>query len=278
MIPLVFRCIRYNCHKSLRLEAGVSYRRLRETTIRQHNWMVNRVNELTDFINKKKENPEKIVPTKKAIEKARKELEEKEPILHKYAIPTTHDITDHLIRGTEFGSFRSKSFPTAEEFIEKIGAREWFDEDYATKSNEGGLPTMNLEVIDIRPVGKHLVYDIEVDKIHSFLANGIVAHNCMISHGVSRFLRERLFDVSDYFEIFTCSNCGNIPHHHSVCNVCQEKEISKVDYTIKKDLENSQGHVKYQPKFRDVNKRERNLHEMDIESIKNSLLHRNQIF
>jgi DNA-directed RNA polymerase beta subunit len=72
------------------------------------------------------------------------------------------------------------------------------------------------------------VYDIEVDKIHSFLANGIVAHNCMISHGVSRFLRERLFDVSDYFEIHTCSNCGNIPHHHSICNVCQEKDISKV--------------------------------------------------
>ena len=69
---------------------------------------------------------------------------------------------------------------------------EWFDEDYATKSNEGGLPTMNLKVIDIRPVGKHLVYDIEVDKIHSFLANGIVAHNCMISHGVSRFY------VNDY--------------------------------------------------------------------------------
>ena len=219
---------RYNCHKSLRLEAGVSYRRLRETTINQHNWMVNRVNELTDFINKKKENPEKIVPTKKAIEQARKELEEKEPILHKYAIPTTHDITDHLVKGTSFGSFRSHSFPTAEEFLTEIGALEWFDDDYATKSNEGGLPTMNLQVIDIRPAGKHLVYDIEVDTIHSFLANGIVAHNCMISHGVSRFLRERLFDVSDYFEIYTCSKCGNIPHNKNICNMCQCKEIAKV--------------------------------------------------
>jgi DNA-directed RNA polymerase II subunit RPB2 len=219
---------RYNCHKSLRLEAGVSYRRLRETTVKQHNWMVNRVNELTDFVKKKKENPEKIVPTKKAIIQASNELQKQEPILHKYAIPTTHDITDHLIRGTEFGSFRSKSFPTAEEFIEEIGALEWFDDNYATKSNEGGLPTMNLEVIDIRPVGKHLVYDIEVDKIHSFLANGIVAHNCMISHGVSRFLRERLFDVSDYFEIPTCSQCGTIPHNFNLCNMCSSKEIVKV--------------------------------------------------
>ena len=219
---------RYNCHKSLRLEAGTSYRRLRETTIKQHDWIVNRVNELTDFAKKKKEHPEKIVPTKKAIEQAKKELEEKEPILHKYAIPTTHDITDHLVKGTSFGSFRSHSFPTAEEFLTEIGALEWFDDDYATKSNEGGLPTMNLQVIDIRPAGKHLVYDIEVDTIHSFLANGIVAHNCMISHGVSRFLRERLFDVSDYFEIYTCSKCGNIPHNKNICNMCQCKEIAKV--------------------------------------------------
>ena len=219
---------RYNCHKSLRLEAGVSYRRLRETTMKQHDWIVNRVNELTDFTNKKKENPDKIVPTKKAIEQATKELQKQEAILHKYAIPTTHDITDHLVKGTKFGSFRSKSFPTAEEFIEQIGALEWFDDDYATKTNEGGLPTMNLKVIDIRPVGKHLVYDIEVDKIHSFLANGIVAHNCMISHGVSRFLQERLFDVSDYFQFYVCSKCGNTPHNTTLCNLCNSKIIEKV--------------------------------------------------
>ena len=78
---------------------------------------------------------------------------------------------------------------------------EWFDDGYATKTNEGGLPTMNLEVIDIRPVGKHLVYDIEVDKIHSFLANGIVAHNCMIGHGMGQFLKETLY-------VYVCNNCG----------------------------------------------------------------------
>ena len=219
---------RYCCHKSLRLEAGVSYRRLRETTMKQHDWIVNRVNELTDFANKKREHPDKIVPTKKAIIQATKELQEQEAILHKYAIPTTHDITDHLVKGTKFGSFRSSAFPTAEEFMEKIGALEWFDDEYTTKSNSGGLPTMTLEVIDIRPVGKHLVYDIEVDKIHSFLANGIVAHNCMISHGVSRFLRERLFDVSDYFEIYVCQHCGTTPHYHKECNVCKSKAIHKV--------------------------------------------------
>ena len=219
---------RYCCHKSLRLEAGVSYRRLRNTTIQQHDWIVNRVDELTNFSNLKRENPKKIVPTKKAIEQATKELQQQEAILHQYAIPTTHDITDHLVKGTKFGSFRSLSFPTAEEFMVEIGALAWFDDDYATNSNEGGLPTMNLKVIDIRPVGKHLVYDIEVDKIHSFLANGIVAHNCMISHGVSRFLRERLFDVSDYFEFKVCSKCGCIPHTDEICNSCQSTDIKNI--------------------------------------------------
>lgn len=219
---------RYCCHKSLRLEAGVSYRRLCETTIQQHDWIVNRVDELTNFSNLKIENPNKIVPTKKAIEQATKELQQQEAIIHQYAIPTTHDITDHLVKGTKYGSFRSSSFPTAEEFMVEIDALEWFDNDYATSSNEGGLPTMNLKVIDIRPVGKHLVYDIEVDKIHSFLANGIVAHNCMISHGVSRFLRERLFDVSDYFEFKVCSKCGCIPHTDEICNSCQSTDIKNI--------------------------------------------------
>ena len=26
----------------------------------------------------------------------------------------------------------------------------------------------------------------------------------------------------------TCSQCGNIPHHESICNFCGEKEIVKI--------------------------------------------------
>jgi intein/homing endonuclease len=70
------------------------------------------------------------------------------------------------------------------------------------------IPTMNLKVIDIRPAGVHKVYDIQVDKEESFLANGIVAHNCMISHGAMGFLKERMMDVSDIFTIYICKECG----------------------------------------------------------------------
>jgi intein/homing endonuclease len=230
---------RHCVHKSLRLEAGVSYKRLRETVIRQHNWLVQRVDEITGFSEIKKQFPNKIVGTKKAIEKAVQELSARETLVHPYAIPTTHDITDHLIKGTSFGKFTSKSFPNAEEFMKDIGAYHWFVEQdesknvsgytcFAIKTEDDVLPTMEMTVVGVRPCGPEEVYDIEVDETNSFLANGVVAHNCMISHGNSRFLLERLFDMSDPFKIPVCSKCGNMPSTTTYCSVCDETNIVTV--------------------------------------------------
>ena len=250
---------RYCCHKSQRLEAGVSYKRLRNEVTRQHNWLVQKVDELTKFSEIKKENPNKIVHTKLAIEQAVKELQTTEPLIHPYAIPSTHDITDHLVKGTKFGKFTSKSFPTAEEYLREIGALDWFlqeekkiskneidnmdeeinDEEiineetiikgcYGVNRECDGLPTMNLKVIDIRPAGVHPVYDIQVDDTHSFLANGIVAHNCMVSHGASRFTRGRMYDASDKYSVHVCKKCGliasyNDKMHIHHCRTCDNR-------------------------------------------------------
>jgi intein/homing endonuclease len=248
---------RYCCHKSQRLEAAVSYKKMRNEVTRQHNWLVQKVDELTNFSQIKKEFPDKIVSTKKAILEAIKELEKDEPIIHPYAIPSTHDITDHLVRGTTFGKFASKTFPTAEEYLREIGALDWFQNDTVNnkkfiedvdlleeEGDEGdeeedracygvdrvceGLPTMNLKVIDIRPAGVHPVYDIQVDDTHSFLANGIVAHNCMVSHGASRFTKGRMYDASDKYSVHVCKKCGliaaynNTMHIHH-CRVCDNR-------------------------------------------------------
>ena len=255
---------RYCCHKSQRLEAGVSYRRLREEVCRQHNWLVNRVDEITHFKEIKSKYPDKIVHTKSAILQAVEELKKTEGLLHDYAIPSTHDITDHLIKGTEFGKFTSKSFPTAEQFMEKIGALTWFlnesetndnckvdvdaiimadkwgndeekceDEDesssaYGVHRGSNALPTMNLEVVSRISVGPKHVYDISVEDTHSFLANGIVAHNCMVSHGAARFTRERLYDVSDKFQVHVCSKCGMVAAYNDAlgihcCKMCDNR-------------------------------------------------------
>lgn len=247
---------RYCCHKSQRLEAGVSYRRLREEVTRQHNWMVNRVNEITKFKEIKEKTPEKNVPTKKAIIQAVDELKKTEGLLHEYAIPSTHDITDHLIKGTEFGKFTAKGFPTAEEFLEKIGALDWFknesmkclpsvddvddvdadtamggDDDagnYGVTRDCGSIPTMNLTVVSRIPVGPKQVYDISVEDTHSFLANGIVAHNCMVSHGAARFTRGRLYDASDKYQVHVCRDCGMIAAYNDkmgihCCRTCDNR-------------------------------------------------------
>jgi DNA-directed RNA polymerase II subunit RPB2 len=260
---------RYCCHKSQRLEAGVSYRRLREEVCRQHNWLVNRVDEITHFKEIKAKNPDKIVHTKSAIIKAVEELKKTEGLLHDYAIPSTHDITDHLIKGTEFGKFTSKSFPTAEQFMEKIGALDWFlsddiepkkmdvdekvfeeceieEEDefnagYGVNRESASLPTMNLEVVSRINIGPQHVYDISVEDTHSFLANGIVAHNCMVSHGAARFTRERVYDVSDKYQVHVCSRCGMVAAFNDAlgihcCKMCDNRTdfaLVEIPYSCK---------------------------------------------
>ena len=266
---------RYCCHKSQRLEAGVSYRRLREEVCRQHNWLVNRVDEITHFKEIKAKNPDKIVHTKSAILQAVEELKKTEGLLHDYAIPSTHDITDHLIKGTEFGKFTSKSFPTAEQFMEKIGALDWFLSDEETHDNckvdvdaiimsdkwgngdeeeedelnagygvqrgSNALPTMNLTVVSRINVGPKHVYDISVEDTHSFLANGIVAHNCMVSHGAARFTRERLYDVSDKYQVHVCSRCGMVAAFNDAlgihcCKMCDNRTdfaLVEIPYSCK---------------------------------------------
>lgn len=225
---------RHCLHKSMRLEAAVSYHRLRKNVKYQHDWIVQRVDELTAFSHQKKENPNKKVPTKKAIEKAVKELKSTQGLLHEYAIPSTHDITDHLVKGTSFGKFSSSSFPTAKQYIQQIGCLDWFisvrsDEaiSYGTRRGDDFLRTMNLKVVFVKPIGPQKVFDIQVEKTESFLANGVVAHNCMISHGVSRFLTERLFDMSDKFTVPVCSQCGGIPNSIETCNHCESFQIRR---------------------------------------------------
>jgi DNA-directed RNA polymerase II subunit RPB2 len=262
---------RYCCHKSQRLEAGVSYKRLRNEVCRQHNWLVARVDEITNFSKIKADHPEQTVPTKKAILQAVKDLQSTEPLIHEYAVPTAHDITDHLIKGTTFGKFSTKSFPTAEEFFRNIGALSWFMDEPPAKSDVreddiaedfveeeelnanstgvtygvnrdcGSIPAMNLKIIDRRPVGPKQVYDIQVDDVHSFLANGIVSHNCMVSHGASRFTRGRLYDASDKFQVHVCKRCGMIAayndevhiHHCKTCDNKTEFSYVEIPYACK---------------------------------------------
>lgn len=49
--------------------------------------------------------------------------------------------------------------------------------------------------------------------------------DCMIGHGASAFLRERLFTVSDKFQVPICQKCGVITSSHTLCQVCKGDRI-----------------------------------------------------
>ena len=233
---------RYCCHKSQRMESAVSYTRLRLSVISQKDWLIHRVDELTNYKQKKTEDRTAKVGTNKALKQAIEELTKKEPILHPRAIPTPHDILECLVIGRTCNKLHESKFPSSTDYLKEIGAYEWFKNDidniipietleenentliettetiipistgnngsYGVSNYNDVLPTMNLKVIDIRPGGIHKVYDIQVDKEESFLANGVVAHNCMIAHGAMGFLKERMMDVSDIFTVHICKECG----------------------------------------------------------------------
>ena len=64
---------------------------------------------------------------------------------------------------------------------------------------------------------------------------GEMERDCMISHGVSRFLKERLFDMSDPYKILLCQNCGQIVANDTECHVCKNDKLylTNIPYACK---------------------------------------------
>jgi intein/homing endonuclease len=91
--------------------------------------------------------------------------------------------SDMSIAGAYRKYVNNRSFPKAGQFLNRMNAMEFFGGDsfhsYSLGKNDDTLPTFELSLISKKSVGVQQVYDITVEDTHSFLANGIVAHNCV---------------------------------------------------------------------------------------------------
>lgn len=64
--------------------------------------------------------------------------------------------------------------------LDEQGCGSWFEPGYISSRGDSDLPTMKIKVIGITPIGKRRVYDLSVPGPESFVANGVVVHNCMV--------------------------------------------------------------------------------------------------
>merc|ERR1719498_1864538 len=116
-----------------------------------------------------------------------------------------------------------------------------------------GKPLINM--IFLGPTYYQRLKHMVVDKIHSRsrgkvtslvrqpmegrakeggLRFGEMERDCIISHGSAKFLKERLFDVSDAFRLHVCDTCGlfaiaKLSTNQYECKLCKDKaKISQV--------------------------------------------------
>jgi intein/homing endonuclease/ribosomal protein L37AE/L43A len=230
---------RYCAHKLMRLTAAVSYEKLRYNTEQQMKYVINETKMLSGYIFGQGCDKKKLSMTK-SYKISINKLNKNQPILNKhYSVPSFDMVRSYLKYNnkTENCSFLKKHFPTAEKYLEKINTLSWFltpdailkekkmkkeginrtqksmsklKVAYSIPLSSKGLPTYDLAIVGIKKIKSDDAYDIEIDKHTSYVANGIVVHNCMLSHGMAQFLKEVLLDKSDIYSTYVCDICGLI--------------------------------------------------------------------
>lgn len=177
-------------HKSIRLEAGCLYLRHRETVWKQQKRIVKNIRDSrSKFLNEKKRyNMSNLID--QAVSK------EKYIFNDYYGNPSVSSMSQLLYKKTKpiKPMFSRKHFPGPMEYMEKIGARDLFCNDdksakYSVDFESDSLPTFSVPLVHRESCGLLQTYDIEVKDSHSFVANGVVVHNC--EHDVQKRKRKK---------------------------------------------------------------------------------------
>lgn len=119
-------------------------------------------------------------------------------------------------RGADRSSLSAKKFIQFSEYIEQIGAKEWFATATTVKSEDTTSPTLNFLVKYVISNDVREVYDIEVSQIHNFIGNGVCLHNCSLYPSLI---------ISYNIDYTTCAFDPSIPDE--ICHIMEwEDHIS----------------------------------------------------
>ena len=59
---------------------------------------------------------------------------------------------------------------------------------------------------------------------------GEMERDCMLAHGTTHFIKEKLFNNSDKFHVHVCDNCGFMMNSLSSCAICHNNNVRKCDF------------------------------------------------
>ena len=178
--------IRYCSHKLYRFEIAASWSRYMNLILYQYNTILKNAYIKTNMYTGKGRHT-------RALAESITEFEMNECLLNTYYSKPSITLYYDYIRRTckinqqfEYESLKLKHITNAKEFIELTNTSHMFNNisnkktvTYATNPN-CDLPVFELKVIDNRKSHKkEFVYDINVKNTHTFIANGIVVHNCI---------------------------------------------------------------------------------------------------
>ena len=170
---------RYCTYKSFKLEVLCSYKKLNDIVFEQRERSYEIIRKLH---NNMKWND--------AVIEGHKIIRKTEIIYNEhYAFPNVQSVVDSNRRPRDGNkkTFWSTKFPSFEKYLTNLNVYKYFVNDNEDKDssiycmsrlNLDDIPYYELKIIGIRNIGIQSVYDIEVEGNHSFLADGVVVHNC----------------------------------------------------------------------------------------------------
>ena len=158
--------------------------------------------------------------------------------------------------------FGSNSVDVATKICEKLG--KWGFKSSGSETLYNGMTGERIEAqIYIGPTFYQRLKHMVSDKIHARshgnvtmltrqplegrsreggLRFGEMERDAIIAHGASAFLVERLYDMSDPYQIPICVQCGQMTNTQTECHLCNNNNVTntKIPYaakTLKQDLE-----------------------------------------